>query len=88
MLLFPLLHPLHQDLVSRAAHGVAFAPVQMVDPATGHAAKPATGLDENDLGPLAFRCQSRHDAAGGAAIDTNVGLVDDCFLPLDLMQSE
>ena len=88
MLLFLLLQSLHQDLVGRAAHRIAFAPVQMVDPSAGHAAEPATGLDEDDLGPLFLRSQGCHDAAGRAAIDTNVGLVDDFFLSLNLMQSE
>ncbi len=75
MLLFLLLHPLHQDLVGRAAHGVAFAPVQVVDPATGHASQPATGFDEDDLGPLFLRSQGCHDAACRAAIHTDVHLM-------------
>ena len=75
MLLFLHLHPLHQELVGRAAHGVAFAPVQIVDASAGHAAEPTAGLDEDDLGPLFLRSQRRHDAACRAAVHTDVDLV-------------
>ena len=54
----------HQDLISRATHRLSFPPVQMVDPSAGHAAEPATGSDENDLGPFSLRRQSCHHAAG------------------------
>ena len=75
VLLFLYLQALHQDLVGRAAHGVAFAPVQVVDPAAGHAAEPATGLDEDDLGTFPLRGQGRHDTACRAAVDADVDLV-------------
>ena len=66
---------LHQDLVGRATHRISFTPVQMVDPSTGHTTKPATGLDEDDLGPLFLRSQRCHHAASCAAIHADICLV-------------
>ena len=43
--------------------------------AAGHAAEPATGFDEDDLGPLFLRGQGRHDAARRTAVHTNVCVV-------------
>ena len=43
-----LLNTFHQNLVGRAAHGVAFAPVQIVDASAGHAAEPTAGLDPQE----------------------------------------
>ena len=79
MLLFPHLQSLHQDLVGRAAHGATFAPVQVVDPPAGHAAQPATGLDEDDFGPLFLSGQGCHDTTRRAAIHTDVYLVERRF---------